>query len=82
MVLIPLGVTNNVFSVLVPLKCTCMPLAWQTIFETFLLVPWIYGTTMVMFLLFLVGCWLLPIVASTVVVVSLGMSCWCDWNPG
>ena len=66
-----LGGTNNVFKVLVPLKCTCIPLAWQT-FLNFSPMPLMYGNTMVMSLL-LVG-WFLDstIVASTVVVACVG----------
>ena len=61
-----LGVTNNVFKVLVPLKYTCIPLAWQT-FLNFSPVPWMYGTIILMFLLLLVG-WLLVLLLLSVLV--------------
>ena len=68
-----LGLPNMVLSVLLPLKCTCIPFLLH-IFLNFSPVPGMYGTTMVMFfLLLLLSCRLLLLLGLLLLIGWLGL---------
>ena len=72
-----LGFPNMILSMLVPLKCTCIPLALHN-FLNFSLLPGMKGTTRVMFLLFGLLSWLLLLLFWELLLAGLLLkNLWC-----